>query len=109
MSMKEIKATRMDLGDSKLVAKEELDRSRTYFCANVVFLVERRLFMLPRILFEGQSSVFKDMFLLPPPPSNINESNEEGGSVSNPIRLDGVKKTEFESFLRVLFPLYVRQ
>ncbi|TDL14620.1 hypothetical protein BD410DRAFT_757102 [Rickenella mellea] len=91
-----------DLCHSELNVEGE-DRNHPYFCTNVVLMVEGRLFQLPRILFEGQSSLFKVMFLLPPPSSNL--GNEEGGSVSNPIRLDGIKRAEFESFLRVLFPL----
>ncbi|TDL18241.1 hypothetical protein BD410DRAFT_793562 [Rickenella mellea] len=73
----------------------------SYFFKLVVFLVEGTLFRLPRILFEEQSSVFRDMFLLPPPG---HEGGEEGTSSTNPIRLDGVKKSDFESFLGVLVP-----
>ncbi|TDL18243.1 hypothetical protein BD410DRAFT_683920, partial [Rickenella mellea] len=65
--------------------------------------VEGRLFRLPRILFEEQSTMFKNEFLLPSPPTN--ESDEAGGRVSISIRLDGVNRTEFESFLWVLLPL----
>ncbi|TDL14617.1 hypothetical protein BD410DRAFT_778758 [Rickenella mellea] len=86
------------------------DRQHPYFFTYIVFLVDGRLYRLPRILFEGQSSVFKDMFLLPPPSntnseSDSNENDAEGMSEANPIHLDGVRRSHFESFLQVLIPL----
>ena len=62
-------------------------------------MVEDYLFKVPRDPFETESTVFRDMFLLP----TGDFHTEEGTSDDNPIYLEGVKKDEFELLLRVLF------
>ncbi|TDL16856.1 hypothetical protein BD410DRAFT_807754 [Rickenella mellea] len=86
------------------VHSEEMDVHPIYYFRQLVFLVDRRLFKVPRIFFEGQSTVFDGMFMLPLGGAD-HMSCEEGTADSNPIRLDGVSKDEFASFLKFLIPL----
>lgn len=44
--------------------------------------------------------MFKTMFSLPPG----SESVADGTTDDTPIRLDGIKKADFEQLLRVLYP-----
>jgi len=62
--------------------------------------VENTLFTIHKYFFYRDSDVFRQMFLLPPPPGEI----VEGMSRDNPIRLYGVLAIDFERFLKVLYP-----
>ncbi len=53
------------------------------------------------MVLEEESEVFSKMFTLPPPPGE----EVEGQSDDKPIRLEGVKKEEFRSLLRLLYPM----
>lgn len=64
----------------------------------VVFLVEDTLFRVPRKLLEEESTVFRDMFLLPQP----NNDAIEGQDDTRPVILHGVSKADFECLLKVL-------
>ncbi|KAI6015181.1 hypothetical protein F5J12DRAFT_816462 [Pisolithus orientalis] len=60
--------------------------------------VEDCLFRVPREPLEAESTVFRDMFLLPQGDSET----VEGQSDTSPVILHGVSKKEFESLLRAL-------
>ena len=51
------------------------------------------------MVLEEESDVFKDMFTLPPSPGE----EVEGQSDDKPIRLEGVKKEEFSSLVKLLY------
>ena len=65
--------------------------------------VENTLFTIHKYFFYRDSVVFRQMFLLPPPPGQV----VEGMNRENPIRLYGVAALDFERFLNVLYPPYV--
>ncbi|KAG6333533.1 hypothetical protein ID866_5558 [Astraeus odoratus] len=75
------------------------DRDTSFYVATVTFLVEDRLFRVPRAPFEQESSVFLDMFSIP----QGDKAVVEGLCDENPIRLDGVTKDDFEQLLKALF------
>ncbi|KIM37714.1 hypothetical protein M413DRAFT_47828, partial [Hebeloma cylindrosporum] len=62
--------------------------------------VEDRIFCVPRYEFISSSEVFTGMFLLPLGP----EVRVEGQDRENPILLEGYKKDEFASLLKVMYP-----
>ena len=62
--------------------------------------VEDRLFCVPRCEFVQSSEVFADMFLLP----SGSGANTEGQDREHPIVLEGYKKDEFASLLKVMYP-----
>ncbi|KAI6162489.1 hypothetical protein EDD17DRAFT_549756 [Pisolithus thermaeus] len=69
-----------------------------FYTYTVTFLVEDCLFRITRGPLEAESTVFRDMFLLPQgDPETI-----EGQSDACPVILQGVSKNEFESLLRAL-------
>ncbi|KIJ19314.1 hypothetical protein PAXINDRAFT_127452 [Paxillus involutus ATCC 200175] len=71
-----------------------------FYVTTVTFLVEDCLLRVPRGPLQAQSSVFRDMFLLP-----VGDQEEvEGLSDAKPIRLEGVKLDDFEQLLKVLYP-----
>jgi hypothetical protein len=57
------------------------------------------LFKVPRLYFERNSSVFRDMFALPPGGKQVEGTNDE-----NPIKLESIQKVDFQSLLSVMFP-----
>ncbi|KAF9239116.1 hypothetical protein BU15DRAFT_47003, partial [Melanogaster broomeanus] len=61
--------------------------------------VEGCLFHVPRGPFETESTVFRDMFLLPVP--DIHEV--EGLNDARPIHLEGTRRYDFEQLMKVLF------
>ncbi|KIO11434.1 hypothetical protein M404DRAFT_995094 [Pisolithus tinctorius Marx 270] len=69
-----------------------------FYIHTVTFLVEDCLFRVPREPLEAESTVFRDMFLLPQGDSET----VEGQSDTCPVILQGVSKKEFESLLRAL-------
>ena len=64
--------------------------------------VEDKLFCVPRSEFMQSSEVFADMFLLPSGPA----AHKEGQDREHPIVLEGYKKDEFNSLLKVMYPRY---
>ena len=65
--------------------------------------VEDKLFSVPRCEFVNSSEVFADMFALPSGPM----APKEGQDKEHPIVLEGYKKDEFTSLLKVMYPTYV--
>ncbi|KIJ63371.1 hypothetical protein HYDPIDRAFT_156204 [Hydnomerulius pinastri MD-312] len=79
----------------------ESARHDRFYMPTITLLVENYLFRVPRLPFETQSEVFSDMLLLPTS-SNV---EVEGQSDNNPIKLEGIKKNDFEQLLKILFPI----
>ncbi|KAK7008257.1 hypothetical protein R3P38DRAFT_3280775 [Favolaschia claudopus] len=76
-------------------------RDHSYYFKTVTFKVQERLFNVPRHHFEKTSEVFGGMFALP-----ASDSLEaEGQSDENPIALEGIKSSDFEQLLKILYPL----
>lgn len=74
-------------------------RHLSFYVNTVTFSVENCLFRLPREPFQQESRFFCDKLS-----SLQGEDGEvEGLSDEKPIRLDGVKKSDFEQLLKVLF------
>jgi hypothetical protein len=46
--------------------------------------------------------VFRDMFKLPK-----SADSAEGTCKEHPVKLEGIRKSDFEQLLRVMFPTYV--
>jgi hypothetical protein len=63
--------------------------------------VEERLYKLPRRAFLNDSAVFRDIFNLP-----NSADSAEGTCREHPLKLEGIKKSDFEQLLRVMFPAY---
>lgn len=55
---------------------------------------------MPRDTLESQSDVFRDLFLLP-----VQANGAEGYSDTNPIVLEGIQREEFQSLMKVLYPM----
>ncbi|KAI6037831.1 hypothetical protein EDC04DRAFT_2091870 [Pisolithus marmoratus] len=74
-------------------------RHLDFWVNTVTFSVENCLFRVPREPFQRESKFFRDKFS-----SLQGDGGEvEGLSDEKPIRLDGVKKNDFEQLLKVLF------
>lgn len=69
--------------------------------ASIVFLVDGYLFRVPRYYFASCSDIFCSVFSLPTDGSK----SIEGSSDEEPFHLEGISRTEFKSFLRVMYPL----
>ncbi|KAI5997632.1 hypothetical protein F5J12DRAFT_333967 [Pisolithus orientalis] len=69
-----------------------------FYTQTVTFLVDGCLFRISREPLEAESTVFRDMFLLPQGESGT----VEGQNDTCPVVLRGVSKKEFESLLRAL-------
>jgi hypothetical protein len=68
----------------------------------IVSQVENILFRVPTHAFTTQSEFFDAMFSLP----QINESDIEGASERNPIKLPlDIRAKDFRNFLKLLYPL----
>jgi len=78
-----------------------------FYFSDIIFLVENQLFKVPRRNFAIESEVFADMFQLPAP--TIDSRALDGSSDDQPLRLDGIKKSDFAQLLRVMFPLDSQQ
>ncbi|KAH7890554.1 hypothetical protein F5I97DRAFT_1940329 [Phlebopus sp. FC_14] len=81
---------------------DDILKHSRFYMTTVTFLVEDCLFRVPRGPFETESTVFRDMFLLPTGDQDV----LEGSSDANPIQLEGIKKDDFEQLLKVLYPYY---
>jgi len=78
----------------------QVSEDESYYFADVVFLVEDRLFKVPRRYFEEDSEVFRDMFQLPVPKDVV----PDGCSRENPLRLEGIAKEDFKQLLKIMYP-----
>jgi len=90
------------LSDSRVA-----DRHAEYYFKDIIFLVENQLFKVPRRNFAIESEIFSDMFQLPVPSED--ERALDGSSDDQPLRLDGIKKSDFIQLLRAMFPLDSQQ
>ncbi|GJJ12610.1 hypothetical protein Clacol_006853 [Clathrus columnatus] len=72
-----------------------------YFEDGIVFLVENTYYKVPRRKLCLSSSVFQDLFSLPPDSS----FPAEGESDEHPIILQGISNIDFERLLTYLYPL----
>ncbi|TFK24113.1 hypothetical protein FA15DRAFT_694653 [Coprinopsis marcescibilis] len=70
--------------------------SDLFYFENVVFQVENVLYKVPRDNFVKHSEIFESMFQLP-------NSSKEGTCNEFPIKLEGYKKSDFESLLKLLY------
>ncbi|KAJ8503540.1 hypothetical protein ONZ45_g10776 [Pleurotus djamor] len=70
-----------------------------YYLDFSTFKVEDELFRIPTYYLKAKSEVFNQMFLLP---SDGEGSIVEGQSDASPIVLEGVNKSDFQSFLAVI-------
>jgi hypothetical protein len=62
--------------------------------------VEGQLFKVPRNYFAAKSPVFSDVFSLPPVGEQADGFNDD-----QPFELRGIKKTDFQCLLKVLYPM----
>jgi hypothetical protein len=91
------------LGDHSTQSSDlKVDKHVEYYFNDIVFLVENQLFKVPRRNFAVESEVFSDMFQLPAPVKD--GCALDGSSDDQPLRLEGIKKSEFLQLLRVMFP-----
>jgi len=80
--------------------EESPTRDEAFYMSFIVFKVENVLFKVPRRAFEEHSDVFRAMFTLPPG----QETGIDGLSDDRPLLLEGIKRDDFRSFLRALYP-----
>ncbi|KAI0349702.1 hypothetical protein OH77DRAFT_1499446 [Trametes cingulata] len=76
---------------------EGLARDPRFYRDHIVFLVEDRLFKVPRHEFVA-SPVFRDMFALPA----SDTETAEGVTDDEPVRLDGIKRDDFRALLHIM-------
>ena len=69
---------------------------------NAMYQVENQLFKVPRRNFANESEIFSDMFQLPAPTGE--KHTLDGSSDEQPLRLEGIKKSDFLQLLRIIFP-----
>ncbi|KAJ7701988.1 hypothetical protein B0H16DRAFT_1250227, partial [Mycena metata] len=62
--------------------------------------VENVFFRVPRWQFDNNSGIFATTFSLPQP-----GEKGEGSDDEHPFQLDGITRVEFQTFLKVLYPL----
>ncbi|KAF9016109.1 hypothetical protein BDZ89DRAFT_994726 [Hymenopellis radicata] len=79
---------------------KEWERDTTYYWDSVVFLVENRLYKVPRYYFANYSEIFGSTFDLPQ-----GSASPEGQSDDHPFKLHGLTCSEFDSLLRVIYPM----
>ncbi|OAX41238.1 hypothetical protein K503DRAFT_712991 [Rhizopogon vinicolor AM-OR11-026] len=72
-----------------------------FYFTLVTFLVEDCLFRVPYHALASQSDVFRDLALLPV------AHKAEGHSDTDPIVLEGIKREDFQSLMKVLYPMPV--
>ena len=60
--------------------------------------MEGELFKVPRLYFENESSIFKDMFQIP------SLESREGTNDDLSITLESIKKADFAALLAAMFP-----
>ncbi|KDQ55087.1 hypothetical protein JAAARDRAFT_195965 [Jaapia argillacea MUCL 33604] len=76
-------------------------RNDMYFLEPITFLVEDQLFKVPRRLFVTHSCIFNTTFTLPP------GNRQAEGSDEHPLRLEGISAVDFQSLLKVMYPLEI--
>ncbi|PFH47358.1 hypothetical protein AMATHDRAFT_67826 [Amanita thiersii Skay4041] len=76
-------------------------RDDEYYFQDIIFLVEGRLFKVPKHMFIQESQLFRTMLSLPVP----NGTPADGSSDDHPLKLDGVKAADFTHILRCLYPM----
>lgn len=72
-----------------------------YYLESSIFLVENKLFKVPKYMLVAESTVFRDMFALP---SGENGAKVEGTSDENPIVLEDTRAEDFIALLKILYP-----
>ncbi|KAL5532891.1 hypothetical protein ACEPAF_4665 [Sanghuangporus sanghuang] len=72
-------------------------RDNHYYFTLTTFEVEDIMFRVPRLPFEAESQIFRDMFALP------TDVPADGNSDEMPLVLHGVSAKDFRAFLKVLF------
>ncbi|KAF8627779.1 hypothetical protein AX17_006144 [Amanita inopinata Kibby_2008] len=77
------------------------DRDQDYYLEDIIFLVENRLFKVPKFPFIEQSQIFRDMFDVPTPKG----VEPDGSSDKCPLVLEGIKSQDFVQLLTCLYPL----
>ncbi|KAF7976423.1 hypothetical protein HWV62_6839 [Athelia sp. TMB] len=75
--------------------------STIFYMESVVFRVQSTLFKVPRLPFELVEP-FATMFSLPQ--TSDNESVLEGSNDQTPLLLDGIASSDFQAFLKALYP-----
>ncbi|KAI0072573.1 hypothetical protein K474DRAFT_1678548 [Panus rudis PR-1116 ss-1] len=79
---------------------DETPVDESFYFDDLYISVEGYLYKLPGRSFYNDSIVFRDMRTLPTGESAV----VEGSSKDTPLRLDPVKRAEFNPLLRVMFP-----
>jgi hypothetical protein len=64
--------------------------------------VEDNLFKVPKRYFEANSGIFSEIVVLPSSEKNV---EGPGSSDEKPIRLNAIKKADFERLLGVMYPM----
>jgi hypothetical protein len=85
------------LASSSKAATLQRLRDETFYFEVVIFLVEDVLFKVPRLYFETNSVVFRDLFANLP-------STQDGTGDDNPIKLEAIRSIDFQRFSTVAFP-----
>ncbi|KAG5637570.1 hypothetical protein H0H81_004147 [Sphagnurus paluster] len=73
-------------------------RDEEFYLENIVFLVEDRLFSVPRNYFTHASDIFASAFSLPTSAGDP----REGTCDETPLVLEGISRADFKGFLRVM-------
>ncbi|KAF7356246.1 hypothetical protein MVEN_00956100 [Mycena venus] len=76
-------------------------RHYNYYLESITFKVEEHIFKVPRYHFERSSEIFATAFTLPAGDG----AHAEGQSDDTPIVLEGISSIDFESLLKILYPL----
>ncbi|PPQ65568.1 hypothetical protein CVT24_010831 [Panaeolus cyanescens] len=78
-----------------------IERDPVYFCENVVLKAEDRIFSVPKYGLMEHGTYFQTLF-----EGNATRHPTRGSSELHPLILEGVSKTDFHNFLRVLYPFH---
>jgi len=76
-----------------------------FFFEDLYIVVENTAFKVPRRNFQVNSEVFANMFKSPVAPGQV----ADGLSLERPLRLEGIKRSDFVAFLTAMFPLKHKQ
>ncbi|TFK45102.1 hypothetical protein BDQ12DRAFT_621719 [Crucibulum laeve] len=75
-------------------------RDNTYYCHDVIILVEDCLFKVPHRYLIQESEFFQQMFQLPAGQTSV----VDGLTDEQPLRIEFIKKHEFRQLLKILYP-----
>jgi len=90
----------MEAGSQGNSLADEYAVSEDFFFEDLFILVDECMYKLPKRNFVSDSEVFADMCKMP-----LAEGTPADGSCKeHPLRLEGVKRYDFESLVRVMFP-----